>query len=140
MPVFCHLYRVTYADCTVGNHVYYGRYLELLESARGEYFRSLGTSFREWQAQGVAFPVIECRLRYRMPAQYDDVLRVELKVSALQGARLNLDYRVCNQDAKLVLEAETFHACSGPTGKPRRVPEALGALLLSAAGPFGKEA
>ena len=32
--VFLHRHRVTYAECTVGNHVYYSRYLDLLESAR----------------------------------------------------------------------------------------------------------
>lgn len=30
--------RVTYADCTVGNHVYYSRYPDFLEEARGEFF------------------------------------------------------------------------------------------------------
>ena len=30
---FQHQHRVSYADCTLGNHVYYGRYLDLLEEA-----------------------------------------------------------------------------------------------------------
>ncbi|EEF57182.1 hypothetical protein Cflav_PD0189, partial [Pedosphaera parvula Ellin514] len=37
--LYRHSYRVTYADCTVGNHIYYSRYLNLLEAARGEFFR-----------------------------------------------------------------------------------------------------
>lgn len=68
----CHPYRVTYADCTVGNHIYYGRYLELLEAARGELFRTAGRTFAEWQAAGVIFPVIEVQLRYRAAARYED--------------------------------------------------------------------
>ncbi len=28
--VFRWVYRVCYADCTVGNHIYYSRYLDLL--------------------------------------------------------------------------------------------------------------
>jgi acyl-CoA thioesterase FadM len=41
---FCHTHRVTYAECTVGNHVYHSRYLDLLEAARGEFIRSLGAT------------------------------------------------------------------------------------------------
>ena len=39
---FRHPHRVTYAECTVGNHIYHSRYLDLLEAARGEFLRSLG--------------------------------------------------------------------------------------------------
>jgi acyl-CoA thioester hydrolase len=63
-----HTHRVTYAECTVGNHVYYARYLDLLETARGEFFRHLSTPLLELQNQDLIFPVIECRLRYKAPA------------------------------------------------------------------------
>ncbi|HEX4645160.1 MAG TPA: acyl-CoA thioesterase, partial [Verrucomicrobiae bacterium] len=63
--VFCHHYRVTYADCTLGNHIYYSRYLNLLEAARGEFFRQLGAPLLRLQEAETIFPVIECRLRYQ---------------------------------------------------------------------------
>src|SRR5215469_5100900 len=53
---FSHMHRVLYAECTLGNHIYYSRYLDLLEAARGEFFRSLGVSFLKWQEQGTIFP------------------------------------------------------------------------------------
>ena len=62
---FCHQHRVTYSECTLGNHVYYARYLDWLEEARGEFFRELGTSFAALQQQEIIFPVVECHLRYR---------------------------------------------------------------------------
>jgi len=30
--MFVHTHRVTYAECTVGNHIYHARYLDLLEA------------------------------------------------------------------------------------------------------------
>src|ERR1044071_950585 len=66
--------RVTYSDCTLGNHVYYARYLDLLEWARGEFFRHLEEPFLKWQQADAIFPVIECRVRYRNAARYDDLL------------------------------------------------------------------
>ena len=53
---FRHTHRVSYAECTVGNHVYHSRYLDLLEAARGEFLRTLGPTVLHWQEQDVIFP------------------------------------------------------------------------------------
>lgn len=127
--IFRHAHRVTYAECTIGNHVYYARYLDLLEAARGEFFRHLDAPFLQWQQQGVIFPVVECRMRFKSPARYDDLLAIELWPSAVETVRLNFAYRIINQADALVLEAETFHACAGVNEKPRRLPEELARLL-----------
>lgn len=126
---FSHRHRVTYGDCTVGNHVYYGRYLELLEAARGEFFRHLGTTFLSLQEQDCIFPVIECRLRYKAPARYDDVLLIELWPTAAERMRLNFAYRVTTETGKLILEAETQHVCTSMAEKLKRLPESLAARL-----------
>jgi acyl-CoA thioester hydrolase len=128
--VFSHPHRVLYADCTLGNHVYHARYLDLLEAARGEFFRHLGATFLNWQEQDAVFPVIEARLRYRAPAAYDDVLQTAVWVTLAERVRLNFSYRMVNQDQTLILEAETLHVCTGREGKkPKRLPAALLAAL-----------
>jgi len=129
---FRHPHRVTYADCTVGNHVYYGRYLELLEAARGEFFRHLGTSLREWQEREVIFPVLECHLHYRAMARYDEQLLIEVRPTLAQRVRLNFVHRIVGPGDRVILEAETHHLCAGLNEKPRRLPEAL----LAALAPF----
>ena len=123
--VFLHTHRVTYAHCTVGNHIYYARYLDLLEEARGEFFRSFQVPLLQLQNDGTIFPVIESRLRYKIPARYDDLLAMEVWLTRLQGVRLNFACRVTNQNGGLVLEGETFHACTGLNEKPKRIPEPL---------------
>jgi acyl-CoA thioester hydrolase len=105
--------------------------LDLLEAARGEFFRHLGTTFSQWQEQGAVFPVIECRLRYRLPAGYDELLNIELHVTAAQGARLQFNYRILNERDAVVLEGETCHACTGLDGKPKRLPSELCKSLLA---------
>lgn len=127
--VFTHTHRVTYAECTIGNHIYYSRYLDLLEAARGEFFRSLGLTFQQLHESGTIFPVIEARLRYRGAARYDDVLRIEVWLSELERVRLNFAYRVLNEAGKLLIEGQTLHACTSPEDKLQRLPEHLGALL-----------
>ena len=127
--IFRHTHRVTYAECTVGNHIYHSRYLDLLEAARGEFIRSLGPTVLHWQEKDVIFPVIEARLRFKSPARYDDLLAIEVWPALIERERLNFGHSVTNQHGKLVLEAETFHACTGIDEKPKRLPEELAEKL-----------
>jgi acyl-CoA thioesterase FadM len=39
--------------------------------------------------------------------------------------RLNFGHRIMNQDGKLILDAETFHACTSREEKPKRLPAEL---------------
>lgn len=126
---FSYKHRVVYADCTLGNHVYYARYLEILEAARGEFFRGLGVTLLGWQERGFMFPVVEVQLRYKALARYDDGLQVEVWVSTAEKVRLNFAYRITNQANDLVLEGETRHVCMNLDEKLKRVPGELVSLL-----------
>jgi len=123
--IFKHSHRVIYAECTVGDHVYYGRYLDLLEAARGEFFRHLGAPFLEWQQADTILPVIECHLRYLAAARYDDRLTIELWLTGLERVRLDFAYRVVNQALTEIVAASTQHACTSVSGKIKRLPERL---------------
>ncbi len=122
---FRHPHRVSYAECTLGDHIYHSRYLDLLEAARGEFMRSLGSPVLELQAADYIFPIIEARLRYKLPARYDDLLTIEVWLTRVERVRLNFGHRILNQNGKLILEAETFHCCTSREEKPKRLPEEL---------------
>lgn len=129
--IFRYPHRVTYAECTVGDHIYHSRYLDLLEAARGEFMRSLGATVLELQEQDFIFPVIEARLRYKFPARYDDLLTIEVRPILVERVRLNFGHRVTNQHGQLILEAETFHACTSREEKPKRLPHGMVEKLRS---------
>lgn len=128
---FLHHHRVTYSECTLGNHIYYARYLDLIEEARGEFFRSLGHPLLGLQAGGILFPVIECHLRYKGAARYDDWLGIEVWPKELERVRVSFEYRLRNQEGRLLVEATITHACASPQDKLQRVPEALRQALAS---------
>lgn len=130
-----HRHRVTYSECTLGNHVYYARYLDLLEEARGEFMRSRGLTFLELQAREFAFPVVACHLHYRAAARYDDVLDIEVSVGRVERVRLEFIYHIADQEGRLILEATTRHVCTNLEEKPRRLPEDLIRLLSGETGP-----
>ena len=128
--IFIHHHRVSYAECTVGNHIYHSRYLDLLEAARGEFLRALGRTVLELQEADFIFPVIEAHLRYKFPARYDDLLAIEVRPTLVERVRLNFGHRVLTQAGKLILEAETFHCCTSREEKPKRLPPEMAAKLL----------
>jgi len=117
-----HVHRVSYADCTLGNHVYYGRYLEWIEAARGELFRAAGCLFLDWQDQDAVFPVTECHLKYLGAARYDDVLTIQTRLEELNRLQMRFAYTVVNQHEQRILEASTLHVCTSIREKRKRVP------------------
>ncbi len=133
------LHRVSYAHCTVGNHVYHSRYLDILEAARSEFFRELGHSFASWQERDTIFPVIDCRLAFKAPARYDDVLTVELWLTEAQRIRLNFACRILNAGGTLLVTGSTHHVCTTLRDKPRRLPPELAASLAPYVAGAGRE-
>ncbi|HTD85531.1 MAG TPA: thioesterase family protein [Candidatus Binatia bacterium] len=135
---YIHHHRVTYGECTIGNHVYYARYLDILEAARGEFFRFLGQPLLVWQERDTIFPVIECNFRYRAPARYDDVLSTEMKVANIDRVRLSFSYLVRDRDSgRELVRATTCHVCTSTQEKPKRIPDDLAASLKPFLGELG---
>ena len=119
---FRHRHRVTYAECTVGNHVYYARYLDLLEHARGELFRAAGWPLAALQTQDILFPVVEVQLHYEAPARYDDELVIEVVATEFDRLKVTFAYGVSNARNQIILTGHTRHVCTGLDEKPKRLP------------------
>jgi acyl-CoA thioester hydrolase len=127
--VFQHQHRVVYAECTVGNHVYYARYLDMLEEARGELFRRAGSPLLGLQKSGTAFPVIGLEIAYKGPARYDDLLTIQVWITEMRGIRLNFGFRILHADGATLAEGETRHVCAGLDERPKRLPNGLSESL-----------
>lgn len=122
---FKHQHRVTYGECTVGNHVYYARYLDMLEEARGEFFRQQSQPLLQWQESGTVFPVIGARIDYKGPARYDDLITIELWITEMRGVRLSIGFRITQAEGGVLAEGETRHVCATVHEKPQRLPKEL---------------
>lgn len=119
---FRHRHRVIYADCTVGNHVYHARYLDILEAARGEFFRAAGVPLSSLIEQDLFFPVVESHLHHEATARYDDELVIEVVVTDLDRLKVAFAYGVSNARNQIILSGLTRHVCIGRDGKPKRMP------------------
>ncbi len=119
--------RVIYGDTDQMGVVYYANYLRYFEAGRGAFLRAHGQRYGEIEASGVSMPVVEARVRYRAPARYDDLLRVETTLAEVRRASVRFTYEV-RRGPEVLAEGETTHACLGPSGRPQRVPEDVARL------------
>jgi len=119
--------RVIYGDTDRMGVVYYANYLRYFEAGRNEYFRATGARYRDLETElGIMFPVVEAQVRYKHPARYDDLIRVETRITELKRASLRFDYRVVRTgDERLLAEGHTVHACIDAAYKPTRMPDAI---------------
>jgi acyl-CoA thioester hydrolase len=115
--------RVRYAETDKMQVAYYANYFVWFEVGRGEFLRSLGSSYRELEAAGFMLPVIEAHCEYRRPAHYDDDLTVLTYGCLMSAARIRFDYEV-QRDADEVVTAigRTIHAVVDHRGRPTRLP------------------
>jgi len=126
MPeIFRHRQRVIYAQCTIGNHVYHSRYLDIMEAARGEFMRALGWPLQRLQDENFIFPVVSLRMKFLAPARYDDELVIELWLKDVSRVRLTVAGRIVSEAGKVFVEAETDHVCTSIHEKPKRMPQEL---------------
>ncbi len=127
-------WRVPFSDCTVGDHVYYSRYLDWFERARDAALRRAGIPFRTLMARGILLPVVSASLRYHRPARYDDEVGVELEIPRpRRPTRLLTRYRVVRTaDAALLVEGTTEQAAADDRGRPMRLPADLVEALTAA--------
>ncbi len=130
--VFEHRLRVMANDCTVGNHVYYSRYLDWLEAARTELFRAIGHPFGKLMEGDLMLPAIEAQLRYHQPARFDDRIIVRLWVAEVSRARIFFSGEIVNADTgALLVTTATTHVCTSREDKPQRLPAGLAAALTA---------
>ena len=124
--------RIYFEDTDFSGVVYHARYLHFLERGRTDFLRLKGIGHREL-AEGafgepMAFAVRQMTIDFLRPARIDDILRVETRTVLLGGARVILDQKIFCGETQL-MEARVKVAVISPEGKPRRMPEAVAAIL-----------
>ena len=115
--------RVRYAETDQMGIAHHAEYFSWFEVGRTDLLRGRGLPYRELEARGVRFPVIETQVRFLRPAYYDDVLEIATTVTSLGGARIAFAYEVRREGAEGPLATGvTHHAAVDGRGRPVRLP------------------
>jgi len=100
--------RVRYAETDQMGVAHHAHYLVWCEMARTRHMDHVGASYRDLEATGLSLPVVDVRIKYRAPARYDDLVRVQCWVRQIGSRRVEFGYAVelCS-DSRLLATAAT---------------------------------
>ena len=125
--------RVRYAETDAMGVVYHANYFVWFEAGRGDYFRTSGQDYGEWERQGYYLPVSEAHARFHAPARYADVVTVRTWVEEARSRSVTLGYEVVDGiGQKRLVSGWTRHICMDSSGQACRLPADMQALLEQA--------
>jgi len=104
--IYIYTTRIYYQDTDAAGIVYHANYLAIAERARTEALRDMGAPHSQLIAEfGVMFVVHRANLHYQRPARIDELIRVETKFTAVNGATVTLRQNfIRDNDSLAVLE------------------------------------
>lgn len=116
--------RVEYNQTDGQGRVHHAQYLNYFERGRVEMLRASGHCYKALESSGLMLVVSQIKVRYLLPAEFDDVLSLRIRVLSARGARLEHRYQLF-RGLDLLVEAETEIGCIDRQGKVRRLPAHL---------------
>ena len=122
--------RIYYEDTDLSGVVYHANYLRYMERGRTEFFRLAGiTQMADLEsAEPTAWAIRNVQVQFHRPGRVDDTLEAHTVLTGISGARLSAIQRT--YAGKTLLTEGRVEACIITlTGKPRRIPEKIRALL-----------
>jgi acyl-CoA thioester hydrolase len=114
--------RVRYQETDAMGVLHHANYLTYFEMGRIELLRAGGFSYREMEATGLLMVVVKVEVKYRLPARYDDLLRLRTTVTKVSAAKVEHAYELLRGDELLAQGASTL-ACVDRSGVVQRIPD-----------------
>lgn len=123
---FFHPLRVRWAEVDMQKIVFNGHYLMYLDTAVGDYWRTLALPYEEAMARlGGDLYVKRAALEYHASARYDDRLRIGLRCQRIGNSSMQFIAGVFRDD-HLLVSGELIYVYADPaTQTSRPVPDAL---------------
>lgn len=122
--------QVYWEDTDAGGVVYHSQYLNFMERARTEFLRSLGlvqTALRD--DLGILFVVRDIQIRFKKPAKFDDMLKVNTALIRIGRCLLEFEQTIYRGDEHLIA-AKVDVVCIGADNfKPTSMPESMTRLF-----------
>ncbi len=104
MPVsrFITQRRVEFCDTDMAGIVHFANFYRYMEQAEHDFFRSLGFSIMETQADGtvLGWPRVSAKCSFEAPAFYQDVLEIRLIVERIGVKSLTINYEFWREDQR----------------------------------------
>ncbi len=116
--------RVLYADTDRSGLVYHSNYFRFFELGRASMMRDTAYPYREIEAGGHIYPIIELGVTYHAPLRYDDPMWIHTIPGKLERVRLQFDYVITHgETGDIICKGFTRHCALNASGSPVAIDE-----------------
>ena len=123
-------FRVRYAETDQMGVVHHASYVVWLEEGRSQWIRAHGSSYAQFEKEGLLLVVSELRLWYKQPARYDQRVTVRCWVESVRSRQVQFSYEVVDAETGAVfVNGYTRHICLDREGQVARIPNRWQGLL-----------
>lgn len=125
-------FRVKYYETDQMQYAHHSNYAKYFETARIEWLRSAGVSYKSMEEGGIMLPVINLNTNFKKPAKYDDLLTIETSLKEEPNVKITFVYKVYNEAKELLTTGEsTLVFVDMKKNKPIRCPEFILKAILN---------
>ena len=118
--------RVRYAETDQMGRAHHRHYLVWCELGRTALMRERGVSYAELERGGLWLPVSRVEVEYRIPVEYDELIRIHTGVERVRSREVVFAYRIARaSDDATLARARTALVCTDARGRPHRFPAAV---------------
>ena len=116
--------RTLYADTDRSQVVYHANYLRYFEHGRASLMRDAAYPYKEIEAGGYLYPIIEIGVKYYQSLYYDDAMLIYTRPGELERVRLRFDYVITHEGShEIACKGCTRHCAVNSRGTPVEVDE-----------------
>ena len=110
---------VRYEEADQMGIVHHSVYPIWYEAARTEAIKKIGVTYSALEKNGIMIPLVELNSKYIFPAEYEDVLTINVEIAKLTPARIVFNYQIFKAGIeKPINTGSTTHAWVGRDLKP----------------------
>jgi len=116
--------RVRYCECDPMNVAHHSAYAVWFEMGRTELLRADGVSYAALEREGANLAVVEIAVKFRRPARYDDLLRLQTRLTEGSHVKIKHEYTLWREHERLAIASTTL-ACLDRSGRAIALPPLL---------------
>ena len=117
-------FRVRYAETDQMGIVHHASYVVWLEEGRSNWMRVHGSSYAQFEREGLVLAVTDLNVRYKRPARYDQPVTVRCWVESVRSRQMQFSYEIVDPaTGEIFVAASTKHVCLDRNGKLVNIPE-----------------
>ena len=102
--------------------MHHSNYIRIFEETRVDYMRQAGMPFSVIEDAGLMMPVLSVSCSFKSPLRFDEPFAVYPHITAFNGVKLELSYRIVSRESGLLCaEGTSSHCFTDLSMKPVRI-------------------